>query len=569
MYIVGLHNDEDSGVCLLKDGKILDIINEERITRKKLQSGFPEKSLNYILRKNRLSIKKIDYFAYGWHSKKNNHSQYNYISKLIDRLSKCNLKNPKILDLIFERIKVEFSRDTATFEKFFNSIKKFNIPLEKVRFFDHHQSHAWSAFAPSPFDKALVFTMDARGDLKSASVSIAEKRKGLKELENNLSLDSLGFLYGQITHYLGFKPHRHEGKVTGLAAYGDPNKTLRIFKNLINWDGKRIISNLGYFRPFFTNLNPKLKSDLKKFSREDIAAGLQYHCEIVVSKYIKYWIKKLKSKNIKNICLAGGLFANVKINQRIKEIKGIKNIFVFPHMGDGGLTFGAACNLNFELTKKSKIKLEHVFYGHSYSDREIGKSLNKFKKKLLFKKLDNIKTKIVTELMNNKVVGFFQGRMEFGPRALGSRSILFHAKDKSANDWLNKKLKRTEFMPFAPVTPLRLANKCYEKWDKKNSCTPYMTQTFKCKKDFILEHPAVVHIDGTARPQVIDAKVNRIYYDVVNNYCNSTGNKALINTSFNQHEEPIVCSPNDAIKSLLSKNVDVLAIGNYIVKRNE
>ena len=141
-------------------------------------------------------------------------------------------------------------------------------------------------------------------------------------------------------------------------------------------------------------------------------------------------------------------------------------------MGDGGLTFGAACNLNFELTKKSKIKLEHVFYGHSYSDREIGKSLSKFKKKLFFKKLDNIKTKIVTELMNNKVVGFFQGRMEFGPRALGSRSILFHAKDKSANDWLNKKLKRTEFMPFAPVTPLRLANKCYEKWDKKIHAHP-------------------------------------------------------------------------------------------------
>lgn len=569
MYIVGLHNDEDSGVCLLKDGKILDIINEERLTRKKLQSGFPEKSLNYILRKNRLSIKKIDYFAYGWHSKKNDQSQYHYISKLIGRLSECNLKNPKILDLIFERIKVEFSRDTATFEKFFNSLKKFNIPLEKVRFFDHHQSHAWSAFAPSPFDKALVFTMDARGDLKSASVSIAEKRKGLKELENNLSLDSLGFLYGQITYFLGFKPHRHEGKVTGLAAFGDPNKTLHIFKNLINWNGKRIISNLGYFRPFFTNLNPKLKNDLKKFSREDIAAGLQHHCENVVSKYIKYWIKKLQKKNIRNICLAGGLFANVKINQKINEIKGIKNIFVFPHMGDGGLNVGAACNLNFELTRKSKIKLGHVYYGQNFSDREILRVLKKFKKKLLFKKLKNIEGAVVDELIDNKVVGFFQGRMEFGPRALGSRSILFHAKDKSANDWLNKKLKRTEFMPFAPVTPIEHANKCYENWNKKNSCTPFMTQTFKCKKDFILKHPAVVHIDGTARPQVIDSKINKVYYNVINKYCNITGNKALINTSFNQHEEPIVCSPNDAIKSLLSKNVDVLAIEKFIVKRNE
>ena len=137
-----------------------------------------------------------------------------------------------------KELKLSLAEILLHLRNFFNSLKKFNIPLKKVRFFDHHQSHAWSAFAPSPFDKALVFTMDARGDLKSASVSIAEKRKGLKELENNLSLDSLGFLYGQITYFLGFKPHRHEGKVTGLAAYGDPNKTLHIFKNLINWNGK-------------------------------------------------------------------------------------------------------------------------------------------------------------------------------------------------------------------------------------------------------------------------------------------------------------------------------------------
>ena len=567
MYILGLHNDEDSGACLIKNGKIIDVINEERLTRKKLQSGFPSKCLKYILKKNKLKIKNIDYFAYGWHGSQHDYSTY--FTKLLDRILKCDLKNKKIYKLIFERLRVEFNRDNITYNKFLSSVKKYKIPLEKIFFFDHHTSHAWSAFACSPFTKALVITMDARGDLKSASVSIADEKKGLRELTNNLSFDSLGFLYGQITYYLGFKPHRHEGKITGLAAYGNPVKTKHIFEKLIKWDGKKIISNLGYYRPFFTNINPDLIKDLKKYSKEDIAAGLQYHCEVIVVKFIKYWIKKINRKNLNFICLAGGLFANVKINQKIKEIKGVKNIFVFPHMGDGGLTVGAACNLNFKIFKKSKLKLKNVNFGPSYNDKEIKHYLNKFQKEIYFKKYKNIKNEAVKKLIEEKVVGFFQGRMEFGPRALGSRSILFHTKDKSVNDWLNNRLKRTEFMPFAPVTTEKLASMCFEDWNKFDLCAPFMTRTFKCKKNFISENPAVVHVDGTARPQVINKSFNKIYYQVVEHYCKTTGNKSLINTSFNQHEQPIVCNPEDAIRSLLLNNVDCLIIGNYLVTKSK
>ena len=243
MYILGLHNDEDSGVCLFKDGKIIDVINEERLTRKKLQSGFPSKSLKYILEKNKLQIANIDYFAYGWHGRQHNYSEY--FEKLLNRILKCNLKNRTIYKLIFERLRVEFGRDDKTYKKFLSSISKYKIPLDKTFFFDHHNSHAWSAFSCSPFKKALIFTMDARGDLKSASVAIANEKNGIRELTNNLSFDSLGFLYGQITYYLGFIPHRHEGKVTGLAAYGNPKKTKHIFEKLVKWDGKKIISNLG------------------------------------------------------------------------------------------------------------------------------------------------------------------------------------------------------------------------------------------------------------------------------------------------------------------------------------
>ena len=567
MYILGLHNDEDSGVCLLKNGQIIDVINEERLTRKKLQGGFPTLSLKYLLKKNNLKIENIDYFAYGWHGRQHDYSSY--FLKLLNRVLTCNLKNKKIYDLIFERLRVEFGRDNTTYNKFLASIKKHKIPIEKTHFFDHHASHAWSAFSCSPYKKAIVFTMDARGDLKSASVSIADQKYGLKELTNNLSFDSLGFLYGQITYYLGFKPHRHEGKVTGLAAYGNPKKTKHIFEKLIKWDGKKIVSNLGYYRPFFTNINPDLIKDLKKYSREDIAAGVQYHCEQIVVKFIKYWIKKINRSDIKSVCLAGGLFANVKINQKVSEINGVKDLFVFPHMGDGGLTVGAACQLKYKIFKKTKVKLNSVYFGSKYSDIEIYKELTKFKKKINIKKTNDIADVVARSILKDQVVGFFQGRMEFGPRALGCRSILYHARDKNVNDWLNKRLRRTEFMPFAPVTPFKLAKKCYLKWNKKNLNTKFMTQTFKCTDSFVAKHPAVVHIDNTARPQVITPKINKIYYDVVSKYCQLSKESSLINTSFNQHEQPIVCSPKDAVISLLSDNVDVLSIGSYIVEKKK
>ena len=567
MYILGLHNDEDSGVCLLKNGKIIDVVNEERISRKKLQSGFPKLSINYILKKNKITLKDINHFAYGWHGKQNDFS--NYTSQVIKRLKYCDLKQPKILNLILERVKVEAKRDNTTFFKFKEIIKKLKIPKEKIHFFDHHNTHAWAAYSCSTFKNALVFTMDARGDLKSASVSVANSKKGLVELENNLSLDSLGFLYGQITHYLGYKPHRHEGKITGLAAYGNPKKTSKIFENLIKWDGNKILSNLGYYRPFFTNLSSKLKKDLKKHTREDIAAGLQNHCEKLVVNYVKYWIKKTCNNKKVNVCLAGGLFANVRINQKVKEIKQVKDLFVFPHMGDGGLPIGAACHLNFKITKKTKVDLKHVYYGQEYNNNFIRKELKKYRKKISFTYYKNIENQVVLLLKRKMVIGLFQGKMEFGPRALGSRSIIFNALDGASNDWLNKRLRRTEFMPFAPVTIAELAQDCYENINSNNLCAKFMTQTFNCKKSFIQKHPAVVHIDGTARPQLIKKKFNKIYYNIVKKYCSETGEKALINTSFNQHEEPIVCSPKDAINSLIGNNVDVLAIGNFIVKKND
>ncbi|MCP4351314.1 MAG: carbamoyl transferase [Desulfobacterales bacterium] len=561
MYIISLHNDEDSGVCLLKNDKILEAVNEERFNRIKLYKGIPRLSFEYVLKKYDLSVEDIDYFVYPWYGKKNNYPEY--IQKLVDRINLAANKNSDALGIIKERLETEFKNDEKTRKEFEHWIQKLNVSEDKVIYSDHHHCHAWSAFACSPFDKAFVFTFDGRGDLKSATASFASKENGIYEYDYLMSMDSLGYLYGQITKYLGFTPHRHEGKVTGLAAYGNPRKTLPLFNELITWKNDAIVANIGLYQPFFT-MKKELKDKLNFFTHEDIAAGVQTHCENLVVQYIKYWIRKIDKPDVKNVCLSGGVFANVKLNQRAREIPGVDNVYIFPHMGDGGLSVGGAAYLLYLLTQKATLPLPTVYLGTEFSNNEIHETLKSYSEHLDIVELgDKLVESTVQDLIEEKVVGYFNNRMEFGPRALGARSILYHAGDKSVNDWLNKRLARTEFMPFAPVTPVEYASDCYADWSADHICSQFMTMTYDCTEPFKTRHEAVVHVDGTARPQIITKDINGEYYDIVRTYCDITGNKALINTSFNAHEEPIVCKPEDAIENLLNNRIDILVIGNY------
>ena len=562
MYILGIHNASDAGVCLIKNNKVLAAISEERLNRKKMYIGFPHKSLKIILSKFNLKIKDINYFAYGWCGKKNDITDYNI--KFTKRMFEECKKHNNNYKLINERVLSENERDNSIRMKFNEECKKLKIPAKKIIFLDHHLSHAWSAFSSSPFGKSLVFTLDGRGDLRSGLVAIADEKKGMIEKDYLISaFDGLGFLYGQITYYLGFTPHKHEGKVTGLAAFGNFKKTIRIFKKIVKFKKGSIKCNLGYYRPFYTNLSKSLIADLKKYKSPDIAAGLQRHCEDIIASWIKFWINKFKGTQ--NICLAGGIFANVRINQVISEIKGVKNIYVFPHMADGGIPYGSAALTNFLLNKKTKVKFENMYVGTNFNDKEIQNELKK-QKKIEFYKIKNKSLFVAKKLVEKKVVGIFDGKMEYGPRALGNRSILVNAQDLKINSWLNKRLNRTEFMPFAPVTPIEHASKCYIGWKKNHVASKFMTRTYKCSKNFIKDHPAVVHIDGTARPQVISIKDNPSYYKIVKKYCEISGYKSLINTSFNLHEEPIVCFPKDAIVSLKRRAIDILIIGNFAVE---
>ncbi len=565
-YILGLHNAEDAGVCLLKGDTILTAVNEERFNQIKLYKGCPEKSLNYVLETYDLTLDDIDWFVYGWHGRQNDY--LDYAERLSGRIIDALKDNPDCGDIIKERLAIEISRDKEVRVQFEDWMQELGVSSDKIAFVDHHQSHTWGAFACSPFEEALVFAFDGRGDMKSTSVCKASVEDGILELDYQLSFDSLGFLYGQITTYLGYKAHRHEGKVLGLAAYGDPEKTIDLFRSLIEWREDRFVARLGPYKPFYTNLDAELTKQLDKYTREDIAAGLQAHCTDIILKYVEHWQNKVGAPYANNICLSGGVAANVQINQSISDLPGVENVYVFPHMGDGGLSMGSALQFRHRLQNNGscKIAMPTAYLGTAYEREVILAVLDNYKNRVSISEMGNKVEVAVDDLRSNLVVGFFNGRMEFGPRALGARSILCHARDASTNDWLNDRLGRSEFMPFAPVTPEEYADECYVNWRPDQVCSRFMTRTYNCTQVFQERHPAVVHVDGTARPQIVRKDLNGDYYKIVKAYCDITGERALINTSFNHHERPIVCSPEDAVQSLLHGNVDVLLIEDFRVE---
>jgi carbamoyltransferase len=393
------------------------------------------------------------------------------------------------------------------------------------------------------------------------------RKNGLALLDFSSELASPGAMYGFVTKILGFTPNRHEGKVTGLAARGRMSDAYQILKEGFFYDkqAKKIKSRIGgNYTPFTMTEFEPLKEKLKSFSREDISWAAQELLEETLVGFLEPHLATCSGKSV-NLCLAGGCMSNVKLNYRLAQLSQIRNIYVFPAMGDGGNALGGA--LNVAVTKGS---MEHavmptVYLGPEYTNDEIEKALKD--DDMPFEKIPSgEKARLVARLVaDNVIVGWFQGRMEYGPRALGSRSILASPTDASINDSLNKRLQRSEFMPFAPVTIDKLAPICFDDWSEDKIASRFMTICYTCKPIMQERCPAVVHVDNTARPQVVFRGENPEYYDVVDEYYRLTGNPALINTSFNHHEEPILNSPEDAIRSFKKENIDVLVIGDFMV----
>ncbi len=561
MKILGINYLSESSVALIENGKLKYAISEERLNRIKNWWGNPYKAIDFVLKETNNKIKDIDIFStHGLSCIKGCNPDISFFNQKIKEVnnSKLNLKKKKIQ---INFLKKRYKHEVKALNRNLKNISALKKKYGELEIFDHHEAHAASAYYYSGWKKCYILTIDGWGDDSSSKLYKASNGK-LKLISKTNTIDSLGYFYGSITKLLGYKPHRHEGKILGLAAFGNPKKAYSYISKMISYDKSKkcFVGNFekGLYQSKFDN--PNLKFLIKKFTPKDIAAAAQKRIEEVIIEFIKDNIKE----NTK-IALAGGVFSNVKINQKITELKNIKDIFIYPNMGDGGLAVGCAILSYNKYKKFNPRKCETMYLGPKYSKKQIFSEIKKNKLKYL--KVDHPSKYIAKKLYEGKVVACFQGRMEFGPRALGNRSILVDACDKSVNEWLNEKLKRTEFMPFAPITIDRYANKMYENLNNKKIAIKFMTITSVCKKKFKKISPAAVHIDGTARPQIVAQNDNKKIYNILNEYFKISRIPNLINTSFNVHEEPIVCSPNDAIRAFKTSKLDLLYIEDYIIYR--
>lgn len=434
---------------------------------------------------------------------------------------------------------------------------------------DHHLAHAASAYFTAGLPEALVITMDGRGDDLSGSVTIGRDGE-LTVLETINWMQSIGHLYAAATVVCGFRAMRHEGKITGLAAHGQVDS--RLYQSLRELYGApeggwtRIgLSHSIPVGPYpdsrFGAQIEVLRSLTGGLDPEVVAATVQRLTEDVVSEYVQ---AKFHGTRSRHLLLAGGLFANVLLNQRIFEACPVDRLHVHPAMSDAGLGAGAALH-HFHRSNQFRAEgLDHAFLGPSYNDSEITLALD-WAGLTYEDHGEDIHHQVGQILADGFVVARFHGATEYGPRALGNRSILYQATDPTVNDWLNTKLDRTEFMPFAPATLTEFAGECYQLPDAIERTAEFMTITVPCTTTMQAVSPAAVHIDGTARPQLVHPDRNPSFHRVLSSYHSRTGLPSVLNTSFNRHEEPIVNTPAEAVASFLEFDIDYLAIGRFLV----
>ena len=575
MIILGLTDGQTSGAAILRDGNVLAAINEERIVRLKQARGFPRASIKAVMELSGIKPEEIDGVAVagidahfrdeiaewpGWFEERAKFSEpKNYFFRVASTFGFLIPLFPPLKALYY---KIRAPIYTARRDKIKHIMKEeFGIHAP-LKFYHHHYCHAASAYYPSGYKDALVVTMDGGGDTHSSHIYEGKKGK-LRLLKEVSSYDSLGNYYAYITALCGYKSKKHEGKITGLAAYGKP-VYLDLFRKFIDFDSDQT-KNRGkvLFNKALTKLQASFPPDSTK---QDIASSIQIISEDICTKYIGHWHNVT---GLKNIAMAGGIFANVKINQRIHEIPTVDKVMVHPGMSDEGLGVGAAYCMAAEDDRdfdysKFKNPLTDVYYGYEYTNDEIKKAIDE--SSFEGKYHENIEKEIALLLKDGFVVARFNGRLEYGPRALGNRSILYQPTDPSVNDWLNDNLKRTEFMPFAPATIHEYAGGNYLNLEGAEDTARFMTITFDCTDSMRKTCPGVVHIDGTARPQLVVKEHNPSFYKITDEYRKLTDIPSIINTSFNIHEEPIVCTPSDAIRAFEIGHLDYLAIGNFLIK---
>ena len=596
MFILGISAFyHDSAACLIQDGDIIAAAQEERFTRIKHDSAFPANAIKYCLKEAKINSDQIENIVF-----------YEKPFLKFERLLETYLAfAPKGFVSFTKAIPVWVKDKLFQKTSLINEIKLlFDKDInwgERLLFSEHHLSHAASAFYPSPFERAAILTLDGVGEWTTTSLALG-KSNDIEVIKEIKFPHSLGLLYSAFTYYTGFKVNSGEYKVMGLAPYGQPRYENIIKENLINIaDDGSFQLDMSYF-DYATGLTmtnkkfdallggPPRKPEANLTQREmDLAASIQKVTEEIIIKLAKDIAKETGEKNL---CLAGGVALNCVANGILLREKIFDNIWIQPAAGDAGGALGAALSTwhqyhNKERSpSKGRDAMKGSFLGPEFSDAEIEAALMACGAK--FKKLSEVGMveEVVFALADEKAVGWMQGRMEFGPRALGGRSIIADPRSPKMQKQLNLKVKfRESFRPFAPS----VLREDVSEWFEHDGDSPYMLLVAEVKEDkrramtkeeealFGIEKlnvkrslvPAITHVDYSARIQTVHADTNHKYYALISKFKEKTGCPIIVNTSFNVRGEPIICTPTDAFKCFMGTEMDVLAVGNFILYKEQ
>jgi len=582
----------DSAAALIKNGKIIAAAQEERFSRKKHDNRYPFNAVEFVLKESKLKLSEIDYITFY-------EKPFLKFERLLETYVAFAPKGFKSFSMSMPIwLREKLFQKKVLFNELKKHDEKFN-DINKIYFSEHHLSHAASAFFPSPFKNASILTLDGVGEW--ATTTVAKGHGSNLEILKEIHFPhSIGLLYSAFTYYTGFKVNSGEYKVMGLAPYGEAKYTNKILDELIDLkeDGTFRL-NMKYFN-YATGLTMTNNKFAKLFGKSprnsntellthfhmDIAASIQSVTEEIILRLARSISKEYDNKNL---CMAGGVALNCVANGKILKENIFENIWIQPAAGDAGGALGAALALWYKELKSDRIssnkdEMQGSYLGPSFDDNEIEKKLNNLEAS--FKKLseEELLQNTAEELSKEKIIGWFQGKMEFGPRALGARSIIADPRSDKMQKKLNLKVKfRESFRPFAPS----VIREDLSKWFELDCDSPYMllvaevnksikrNMSDKEKKLFGIEKlnirrsdiPAVTHVDYSARIQTVHKNTNPKYYNLLQNFKKITNCSVLVNTSFNVRGEPIVCSIEDAYRCFMGTDMDILVCGNFILHK--
>lgn len=600
MNIIGINAfGQNPAACIIIDGKLVNFSHEERFNRLKGSHGlFPSNAISWCLLNNNLYLKDINYIAFNWDCNKypfhvsrhllkgklkshkslfKNSGDHSYSSSIASMINHLSQYNPKYMkQLIHENLRI--------------SGHKGKIP--EIEFVDHHLSHAYQAYYQSSFKDSLVLVVDGHGEESCISGYKVNNDVFTKIIEYKIP-DSLGWFYGAFTAYLGFNTNRDEGKLMGLAAYGEKNKYnnpwIERFDKLISvkndslwFDPKFLKFGGNYHHPRYTEvlknfitsfdpdlnpiyLNSYITRNGKKINQYfqpkyiDLAFAAQYKLEQSLIFIVN---KMVKQTGIKNLAYAGGVAMNCKANRAILDHSGIENIFIHPASSDDGSSIGSALFAASMYGESVKNTLHNVHLGPAYSNDEILQTIKQ--SKIKYKTSHDIVSDGAKYLSEGNILGWFQGGAEMGARALGGRSIVASLQNRNIKKLLNEKVKfRENWRPYCPS----ILHEDQDKFIHDSTDSPYMILAAKAKDCLKEIAPAIVHVDNTIRPQSVNKKRNKIWHSLISEQNKLCGIPMVLNTSFNVRGEPIVCSPRDAIRTFYTSGLDKLLIGNFIISK--